>query len=1136
MFRFSCILIGLLCTVSLQGQRSYKTSSVLSTGNWYKIAVKDPGIYKGDLALLNELGITGNIPSASIRLFGNGGQMLPESCSGPVFDDLYENAIQMMDGGDGVFNGADYFLFYAQGPEGWTTDVSSKQFRHQKNEYSARSYFYITIGGTGKRIKIADSLLIPTVQVTAFNERYYYELDSVNFLSSGKGWYGEEFSSTPGKSSRTFAVPISNLLVSEPATLVSSCLSRSINAGARFMVKINNKSVLQHEIPGVGSGNFDPFARISLLNAAFSPAGPLSVMYEYQPTASGAQGWLDWFELHARRNLTMTGLNQIMFRDWNSVHAGETGEFTILETTSATQVWDITNALVPEQMKTVNTASHTRFKNNCSELREYIAFNHTGFLIPALIGKISNQDLHNSQPADLLIITHSLFADEARRLAAFHTIKDRMKVETVTIDQVYNEFSSGSPDPTAIRNFVKMHFDKAGNDTLKRPAYLLLFGDASYDYKDRNRNNTNLVPAYQSPVSLDPLATYTSDDYYGFLDDTDDINSPAVNNLLDIGIGRIPAATRQEAKAYVDKVIAYSRPETLGPWRNQLTFIADDEDFNLHVHDAEIITASAASANPVFIQDKIYFDTYRQESSPSGSRYPEVNKAVNDQIRKGTLIYNYNGHGSFRRLAEEVVLDQDVVNSWDNPDKLPLFVTATCDFAPFDNPNIHSLGENILLRPKTGAIALMTTTRLVFAYSNRIMNSNYLQVALKQQSDGSFLSLGQAVKNAKNITYQNSADVINNRKFTLLGDPALTLAFPVYQVKTNTINNTPVSLLPDTLKALNQYTITGSVTDQQGNILNNYNGTVYPVVYDKAQNIMTRSNDPESLKEGFKMQQNILFKGRSEVKNGIFSFRFVMPKDINYQFGNGKISYYTDNGLSDGHGSFTNFIIGGSGAMSTDNQGPLIQAYLKELPFTDGSITGESPVIQFILQDSSGINIVNTGIDHDITAMLDGDPKKRFVLNGEYETVLNSYQKGRVFLQLPQLEEGDHTIRIKAWDVASNSSELLIRFRVVKNKQLRLIRVMNYPNPFSSKTTFRFEYDRDIRQMECVLNIFTVSGQLVKSIHRAINSGRNRSVDIEWDGNTDKGNRILKGIYQYRITITTPDGIKAGKSGTLMVL
>ena len=1116
-------------------QRIYRSSSVLASGNWFKIATKEPGVYKVDVALLRALGLNiSGISSASIRLYGNGGNMLPEACSGDVTDDLNENAIHMADGGDGIFNGTDYFLFYSSGPDIWNKDSINRRFTHQKNIYSEQSYYFITVEGTGKRISSVKNSAVPSRIITTYNDRYFHELDAVNLLTSGKEWLGEEFANTPGKTiTRQFALPVNGSISADPAVIVSDCISRSVNGSSRFSVTVNNTSVLSHHITAVGTGNLDVYARNSVLIGSFIPSPAISISYTYEPGGNGAQGWLNWFEVFTKKSMTLSGVNQLLFRDWNSVGAGLTGEFKLSSAGAATRVWDITNPATPSEVSVHLSGTELKFVQDCSTLHEYVAFNNTGFLTPDAIGKISNQNLHAVTPARLVIVTHPALLEAARRLANHHLNYDRMNVAVVTTSQVYNEFSSGSSDPTAIRDYIKMLYDKAGNDTTRRPAYLLLFGDASYDYKSRLPDNTNLVPAYQSRQSLDPLTTYASDDYFGFLEDHEDINSLAVNTL-DIGIGRIPAKNIAEANAYADKVISYTGRESLGPWRNQLTFIADDEDFNLHMQDAENVTGSAAAANQNFIQNKLYLDAFQQEGNASGSRYPEVNLAINNQVNKGTLIWNYNGHGSFRRLAEEVVLDQEMVKSWNNSSRLSLFITATCDFAPYDNPAIYSLGEDILLRPKTGAIALMTTTRLVFAFSNRIMNRNYLLTALQQKADGSYLSLGEAVKRTKNITYLSQGDMINNRKFTLLGDPALTLAFPKYRVKTTAINGVPVQAFTDTLKALQRYTISGSVTGENGITLTDFNGTVNATVYDKMESKKTLANDATSVQQDFKVQQNKLCQSKTTVKNGKFNFSFVVPADINYQPGYAKISYYADNGRDDANGSFTDLVVGGSQGISIDKEGPQIKAYLDSIIFINGSITGNHPVLFINLSDTSGINIVGTGIGHDITAMLDNDPRKIFKLNDFFEAVENIDDAGTIRFPLPELEEGSHSLKVKAWDGANNSNEVVLTFRVV-NKSFQITRTINFPNPVDAATTFRFEHDLEKQDIEVAIRIFSASGRLVKSIERTINTQGNRSCDIEWDGKNDHGAGIKTGIYIYFIQVKKRHGIKVQKAGKLIM-
>jgi hypothetical protein len=1094
---------------------------VLASGAWSKITVKDPGIYKIDVPFLALLGFnTSNISSGSIRLFGNGGSVLSEANSDIPVDDLAENAITVIDGGDGVFNGTDYLLFYAPGPDRWFKDSVNKKFVHQKNIYSDSSCYFVTIGGNGKRISSQQNGSSPVATVISFNERLFHELDTVNLLSSGKEWLGEEFADAPGKTlSRSFSINIPNLVASSPVTFVSNCVARSINAGSRFDVRVNNQLVQQVNIPSTGPGFYDLFAQqVHLSSDILFSQEALQINYTYIPGGFNSQGWLNFFEINARRNTTLPTSGQLAFRDWTSI-GNSNVEFVISNANSSTQVWEITDQLAPVRIQGNISGNEFRFVNDARRLREYVAFNPSNAMMPVNAGRIQNQDLHNSQQMDYLIISNSLLLPEAERLATFHRQKNNLKVVVTSADKIFNEFSSGTQDPVAIRDYVKMYFDKAGSNITNRPKYLLLFGDASFDYKNRISRNTNLVPAYQNKISFDPLSTYTSDDFFGFLDDNEDINSGLVTNLLDIGIGRIPAGNVTEAKNYVDKVIAYYAKESFGAWRNIISFIADDEDNNLHLQDAELITATVA-ANPLFNIQKIYLDAYQQQSGSAGSRYPTVNEAINNRIETGTLIFNFIGHGGAARLAEEVILDQPMINGWNNTNRLPLFVTATCDFAPYDNPFIHSIGENILLRPKTGGIAMMTTTRLVFSFSNRIMNNNYMQFATQPDANGKYRSLGEAVMAAKNFTYQTSGDVINNRKFTLLGDPALTLGFPQFKLKTTRINSVDPVTQTDTLSAGERISIEGEVTDNNGSFIQGFNGTIYPVIFDKPQTITTRANDPGSQQTTFQQQSNVLFKGKASVSNGKFSFSFKVPKDINYQYGQGKISYYAEDGTRDGSDYFDRFIIGGSlGSIDNDKEGPELKAWLNDEKFVTGSIVNQKPILIIKLVDSSGINTSGTGIGHDITAVLDNNVDLLFNLNNYYEADLDKYGQGYVRFQLPELEPGIHSIKIKAWDILNNSSEYILDFTVTNDDDLVIDHVLNYPNPFTTRTQFWFEHNKPGQDLFVQLHIFSLSGKVVKKLEKTINTPGNRSTEVEWDGRDDFGDKIGKGVYIYRIKV-----------------
>lgn len=1120
-FFLGCSFLVLAGTASF-AQRAYAPHSVLAGGNWYRIGIKQEGVYKVDVPLLAALGITTtNLFSSAIRLYGNGGAMVDENNASARPDDLFENPIDMNDGGDGIFNGNDFFFFYAPGPHRWLKDSANQGFRHQKNLYTDTAYYFITIGGNGKRISRPAPATNPTLTVNSYQERYFYENDLVNLLNSGKEWYGEAFTTNlGGSSSRTFTMDWSGLVQTQPVTLVTDLVTRSVGAGSGFSVKLNGQTTQTVNLPGV-SGNFlDPFASASLQKSQVSvSSNSLAVTFDYTPVTAGSQGWLNWFELQGRRALATTAGNQLFFRDWSSVQPGAVASFAISHTGSGLMVWEVTDPLQPQVMTVSSNATQTTFNSDVSRLREYVAFTATNLLTPIALGKQSNQDLHGTGTVDYIIITHHSLLAEAQRLAAFHQQKNGYRTVIATTEQVYQEFSGGQPDPTALREFVKMFYDRAGTDLSKRPRYLLLFGSASYDYRNRIPGNSNLVPGYESVNSLDPLFTHTSDDFFGMLKDGDDINRNDPKTTLDLGIGRIPARTVAEARMMVNKIIRYHAAASMGVWRNQTVFVADDKDLNLHLEDAEAIAATAAASNPFQNQGKIYLDAYPVVSSSSGARYPAVNDAIVSQVFNGALIVNYSGHGSYQRLADEAVLTQEELNRFHNPDKLPLFITASCDFAPHDDPSKNSLGMGILTGSENGAIALLTTTRLVFAYSNRQMNENYLRIALKPLSNGQYLSLGESVQQAKNYTSLTTGDLLNNRKFTLLGDPAMRLAFPEGRVRLTTMNGAPISGA-DTLRALQKYTFTGEVTDGQGDILSGFNGRVLPTVYDKEQAVKTRGNDPASKVTTYNQQTNILYKGVTTVTNGRFSFSFIVPKDITYQPGKARISLYAEDGTRDANGVNTELSIGGAATtVITDNTGPQILPYLNDSTFLNGGLTHENPVLLVKLYDSSGISTSGTGIGHDITAVIDGVERNILVLNDFYTAEQDSYQRGQVLFQLPTLTEGKHSIRIKAWDVANHSSEAVLDFVVVKKERLQVTALRNYPNPFQGSTTFSFEHNQPNTDLDVTIRIFNRAGGLVKEIHRIVNTGGTRNCTINWAGDNQSGAKLTKGIYIYNVKV-----------------
>lgn len=1133
---FGFILLLICClgkdSILFSQTRIYASSSVLSTGNWYSISTSEPGFYRVDGAQLARLGITLPVASTQLRLYGNGGKMLPELNALSRQDDLVENAIHVEDGGDGSFQIQDYFIFYAPGPHQWSYDRQNGRYRFQRNIYSDSAWYFLTIGGQGKRIALAPT--ITAAQTSSEADAYFvHEKDETNFLQSGKEWYGEEFSTALGRTlTRDIDIPITNLVANAPMSIYTDVIGRSIGASSRFEVRLNSNLIYSLVVPALTGAAFEPVGSpISQTGIVNTASNSLKVNLNFIPGNANAQGWLNKLEWNGRIKLDMSGAKQLLFRDARSLNNTAT-KFNIDNAPANTRIFDVSDFTHPIEQTSSRSGSVLSFQTNTQSLKEFVALSPDRLLSPVFGSRLLNQNLHAADIPQMIIVSPAAFINQARRIGQFHLQKQGIRFLVADIQQVYNEFSSGSPDPTAIRDFVKMFYDRAGTDSSKRPKYLLLFGDASYDYKNRITGNTNIIPSYQSASSLDILTSYTSDDYFGFLDDHEDINQSIAINLLDIGIGRIPVSTLAEANAVADKIERYNN--SFGPWRTQFTLVADDEDLNLHLNDAEQMSATIEASNNVFHQQKIYLDAYKQESGAGGGLYPLVNKEIDRYMFNGNLIWNYSGHGGYKRLAEESILDENMIAKWQNENKLPLFITATCDFAPYDNPQIKSLGEQLLLQQKTGAIALMTTTRAVFAFANRIINMNYLATALSKQADGRYLTLGDAVMRCKNLTYQTVSDALNNRKFTLLGDPALVLNYPKHQVVTTAINNIDVNRFSDTIKALNRYTLSGEVRTQSGMLMNDFNGTVYINFYDKPQQRKTLANDAGSLVTDFELQQNVLYKGTADVKNGKFSCSFVVPKDIDLRAGKGRLSYYAENGVEDAAGTDLRWTVGGLGnQVADDKTGPVIKAYLNDEQFLNGGIVNEKSTLIVTISDTSGLNLTGLGIGHDMIAILDDDPNRIFVLNDFFQADKGGSLQGTIRYPLPLLKEGQHQLKIRAWDVFNNPTEILLSFSVVKQENLFIKNIKAYPNPFRNTTRFSIEHNRNGDQLAISLAIYTQDGKWIKTFDRNEIIIGNR-IEIEWNGANAAGVPVQPGMYIYRFIVKSSDGRLEQASGKLI--
>ncbi len=1110
----------------------YTSSSVLANNDWYKIAVEQSGIHKLTYEQMINMGISN---PASVKVFGAGTVFIPEDYSRGSYDDLHEIGVYTEKGSDQLFGPGDYLLFYARGAESWEYDLANDFFSHSLHDYSNRGYYFLTddLGAASQPDDAEMSEGSATDIVTTYDLLKFLEDEKYNLLYSGKEWYGDKYSIT-----LTGAYPfaLEGLNTANPVKIRVTVAARS-NEQSSYRIKANNTTLGTISIDYVNLSHYtSTYAKEnSGLFSYNSTQEIVTVVVEYLQPNSNSEGWLNHIIINGRGNLHLDS-DQLHFRDSRSAGLGKIGEFRIQGTDNNTIIWDISDPDIPGNIPFEIASGTAVFKLKTDELRDFIVFSPDGtFPAPVYngtgLGKIENQNLHRETPPDMIIIYHEMFEEQVTRLAEHRRENDGLTVNIVTEDKIFNEFSSGTPNVSAIRNYLKMHYDRSSAEEMTK--YLLLFGDGSFDNRDTASYNPNMIMTYQSDNSLTPTLSYVSDDFFGLLDTGEEMYS----GLLDIGIGRLPVSTLLEAEQLVDKIIAYDQVETLGDWRNYICFIGDDEDGNIHMRQANSLAGYIEENYPNYNINKIFLDAYPQETTPTGDLYPGVTQSLNEQMDRGALIINYTGHGGVTGLAHEKILDITNIKAWDNEGKWPLFMTATCEFSRYDEYNLKSklevstAGEEVLLNPTGGSIALFTTTRLVYSGPNHVLNEKFYEKIFEKDSNNLCFRLGDIIVYSKN----EAGAGINKRNFTLLGDPSISLSFPKNIVITDSINNIEIENSTDTIAALNFVTISGHIETQSGEPYNSFNGTISPIVYDKMKNLVTLANDGGTPME-FQARNSILYKGKATVENGRFNFNFYIPKDINYAIGNGKISYYSENGVDDAHGSTLDLIIGGLGDLSSsDTEGPEIQVFMNDSLFKHGGIVTSSPELLIYINDAFGINTTGNGIGHDITATLDDDRFNATILNEYYQADIDQYASGSVRYPYKDLEIGKHTINVKVWDIFNNSAQKSLEFIVVESTEMLLKEIYNYPNPFIDQTWFNIEHNRPDQELEVVIRIYDINGSLATILSDIIYNPGYRVDPIPWNGTGYGGVSLGGGVYAYKVFVKSETGEEAVGSGRLII-
>ena len=858
----------------------------------------------------------------------------------------------------------------------------------------------------------------------------------------------------------------------------------------------------------------------------------MDLKYNSLGSTSTAVGYVDYVLVNAWRNLVMTG-GQMAFRNPDATINNKVCEYRLSDASQQLQVWNVSNPVAPSKIRGRLNGTVFSFKAVGSPDNEFVAFNGSAYCSAKAFGKVDNQNLHGVRDVDFVILTYPDFMPQAERLMALHNrIDPDLKIYITTPELIYNEFSCGAKDVTAIRDFCRMlYLDSSPGRKLN---YLLLLGDCSYDYKNRD-GVVDFVPSYETVASLNMKTTFVTDDYFGCMDEGEGYND---SSLCDIGIGRFPVSTLEQATQMVDKIERYVVKDatTMQPWRNIVTFFTDDEGGFLN--NAETLEAMFNNVGGEgVVTDKIYLDAYSQVSAPGGEIAPDVNAAINSRMEKGTLVLHYIGHGGEVQLAGEKIMQRKDVDSWRNAPMYPLMITGTCEFSRYDDHQRTSLGEYAFLNQYGGMIAMFTTSRVTYGGHN-LEFAKGLYRNLFRIVGGEHYRLGDVYRLGK--THGSYAE----KRYVFFGDPALRLAYPKWSVETLSINgsapeydidsiqinDTTWQALPpvyhDTIFALQSVEIEGVVRDLDGNVASGFNGVVHVTVYDKAAELSTLgSADADGHVYHFNLRNSVVFNGKTETVNGHFKIDFIVPRDIAYRFGQGLINYYATDYENEANGSCDSFIIGGFyDDPFEDNDPPEIRLFIDDTLFVDGGLTGENPILLAFVEDESGINTTGAGIGHDIMATLTGPSRNSYCLNDYFTAEIDQPGKGTITYKMQDLPDGDYTLTLKVWDVYNNSGMATVNFTVKNSGGMHIENAFNAPNPVTDETCFVFDHNQVGNNMKVDIYIYDVMGRWVNTLSEQVAGTSTRIAPIRWNGCGANGSPLRNGIYVYRIVATNDQG------------
>jgi hypothetical protein len=1118
------LLVGLAATLSLLISAQNSTAqSVLQSGDWYRVSVTESGVYKLSYSFLKSRGIiSGPTAVQDIKVYGYGG-IVPEPRNLARPQDLPQLPTQAYAGSDGLLQEGEYLLFYAEGPHTLVYNTETDWFEPRFNIYSDEAFYFITVNsGSKATIETTSKGNLTAPALNQFKAAFYYKPQEVNIMKSGREWYGSGLGYTPD---HTFPLGFANY--SGAAVQLKAAYVNSAQSGATIIPQINDSPMPSVFLPRTFSGQYDQKGISREFQHEFS-AGTFAAGSELTYKAA--------IETESRSDKTY--LNYILAQtNCQATYASQTQRMVFPELKQASrtvninsnqatiEVWNIADALNPIKQLTEFTGSVHKFSPTNASVN-YVVFNPENCPTPTFNHQVPNQNITANTQADLIIVTNSLFSAQANRLANFRRSNDGLNVAVVDQQQIYNEFSSGRPELTAIRDYAAKMYHEG------KLKYLLLFGRGSYDYKNIDGDSESFVPIYQSYNSSSPTLSYSSDDYLGFLEEDEGnwTENNSGNQTLEIGIGRLPVTTPEEAKFIVDKLIRYADgAATNGLWKNKILFVADDGDTgspNAHLKDADALSTYVNTLAPFFQIDKYYVDAFPQQALANGKTSPACTQALEDALNKGALVVNYSGHGSRDSWTQERILTRSSISKLKNKDRLSIVVTATCDFGQHDS-NIRSGGEYFLLNTEGGAAGLLTTSRPVYRSTNFKLNEAFYYYFTQYQDEK--LRLGDIIRLAKNRSTPGT--MVANRNFILLGDPSMMPAYPKQPIALDELTN--LSGPSDQWRAHDRIKIRGHILNSDSTTDTKFTGIAQVNVLDKPTTYQTLGYG-DNLATFYQLQNSTLFRGNVKVTNGLFDLEFTIPKNIQYEVADAKVVVYatSEDNKKDAAVATTAIAIGGSGPPLQDDAAPEILAYLNDKSFTNGDVVNAYSWLYLELSDEYGINTSRSGIGQDITVTL--NDTLTLTLNDYYVASEEASSRGSLAFELPLLPAGKHNLVVNAWDLNDNQATTTLSFLVRRDKGIEISKLRVVPNPVQNLADIRIEHSRPADNIIGSAQIVDYQGKVI--VNQDF-SGEITGGTINLSDFIQTGYKFKPGIYVLRISLRSlSDGSLAEESQKFIIL